>query len=54
MAICVSNRKEAKAVKRALESAEFKNILQACSWSNFRIDWRMFKSFKKDWYKYFN
>ena len=53
MAISVSNLNEAKAIKKALESPEFKSLLQSCSWSNFQIDWRMFKSFKKDWYKNF-
>ena len=53
MAIRVSSRREAKAVKRALESPEFRTVLQSCSWSNFQIDWRMFQSFKKDWYKNF-
>ena len=53
MAIRVSSRREAKAVKHALESPEFRTVLQSCSWSNFQIDWRMFESFKKDWYKNF-
>ena len=53
MGITVSNKKEAQDVKKALESPAFKVLLQSCSWSNFRIDWRMFESFKKDWYKNF-
>ena len=53
MGITVSNKKEAEDVKKALESPVFKVLLQSCSWSNFRIDWRMFESFKKDWYKNF-
>jgi hypothetical protein len=49
----VKNEKEGKNVKKALESSEFKNILTAMSFGNFRIDWRMFKYFNPDFYKYF-
>ncbi len=30
-----------------------KFIKESCSWSNFRIDWRLFKYFKQDFYKEF-
>ena len=39
--------------KRALESSEFKDILNAMSFSNFQIDWRMFTYFRPDFYKQF-
>ena len=29
-----------------LQSTEFGSILQACQWSNFRVDWRLFATFK--------
>ena len=32
----------------------FKNILKACSWSNFQIDWRLFTYFKKLFYMEIN
>ena len=50
MAIRVKNKTEAEKLKKALESNEFQDILNACSWSNFRIDWRLFTYFKKDFY----
>jgi hypothetical protein len=40
-------------IKKCIESDKFKQLLNACSWSNFRIDWRMFKYFKKDFWKEF-
>ncbi len=40
-------------IKKALESNKFKEILNACSWSNFRIDWRLFTYMKKDFWKDF-
>lgn len=38
-------------MKQALESEAFARILNAMSFSNFRIDWRMFLYFKPDFYK---
>jgi len=37
-----------------LKSLNFKEILNSCSWSNYRIDWRLFTYFKKDFWKEFN
>jgi hypothetical protein len=51
MAIKVTDKQEANLVKKALESNQFQKLLQACMWGNFRIDWRLFTFFKKDWYK---
>ena len=42
---------EARQMKRVLESTEFHTILDAMSFSNFRIDWRMFLYFCPDFYK---
>ena len=50
MGIVVKNKSEAEKLKKVLESNEFQDILNACSWSNFRIDWRLFTYFKKDFY----
>ena len=47
----VVDRDEAISIKAALETHLFNNILKACSWSNFMIDWRLFTYFKKDWFK---
>ena len=38
-------------MKKALESAMFNRILDAMSFSNFRIDWRMFLHFRPDFYR---
>ncbi len=54
MAIEVSSIKEARQVKKALDNPKFEDLLRtACSWSNFRIDWRLFKMFRKDFWKEF-
>jgi len=49
----IKGENEGKLYKRALESAHFKDIVNAMSFGNFRIDWRMFKYFKPDFYKNF-
>jgi hypothetical protein len=53
ISITVSSQQEAEELKIALLSDNFKKILKACSWSNFQIDYRLFKAFKKDFYKNF-
>lgn len=49
----ISNKHEGILMKTALESDEFDNVLKSMSFSNFGIDWRMFKYFKPDFYKQF-
>ena len=51
MAIEISTKKEGVELKKYLLSENFKKILNAFSWSNFQIDWRLFTYFKKDFYK---
>jgi hypothetical protein len=53
MAIPISSKKEGERIKKALESEQFNEFLKACRWSNFQIDWRMFKCFKHDFWKEF-
>jgi hypothetical protein len=43
--------REGPAMKKALESEKFHQILDAMSFSNFRIDWRMFLHFRPDFYR---
>lgn len=43
---------DGQAMKKALESTVFNRILDAMSFSNFRIDWRMFLYFRPDFYKH--
>ncbi len=52
--IKVETRQEAENIKKALESDKFKKeVLDSCKWSNYRIDWRLFCYFKKDFWKEF-
>jgi hypothetical protein len=37
-------------MKHALESREFSRVVDAMSFSNFRIDWRMFLYFRPDFF----
>jgi hypothetical protein len=48
--IKINNIEEGNKIKKYIESIEFKNILNSCSWSNFQIDWRLFTYFKQDFY----
>jgi len=49
--IKIDSIEEGIKLKTALESDMFKNVLNACSWGNYRIEWRLFNHLKKDWYK---
>ena len=53
MAIPISTKEEGEQIKKALESDKFNLFLRATRWSNFQIDWRMFKYFRKDFWKEF-
>lgn len=53
MAIKVDNIEEATNIKKALLSNNFKEIIKSCIIGNFRIDWRLFNEFKKDFWKEF-
>jgi hypothetical protein len=50
MAISVSGLEEGELVVSALKSEKFKKIIQSCCFSSFRIDWRIFLDFKRDFY----
>ena len=51
MAIPIENQEDGEKLKEFLTSDSFKETLSACSWSNFRIDWRMFRDFKKGFWR---
>lgn len=51
MAIQVDNLQEACNIKNALLSNKFNDIIKSMMFGNFRIDWRIFSSFKRDWWK---
>ena len=50
MAIEIKTLKEGEQIKQYIESKAFEQILKACSWSNFQIDWRLFTYFRHDFY----
>jgi len=50
MAIKTENMIEAKKIVNFITSNIFQKILNACSWSSYRIDWRLFTYLKKDFY----
>jgi len=49
--IPIESQKDGELLKEFLMSDKFKNILKACSWSNFQIDWRMFRDFKQGFWR---
>jgi hypothetical protein len=51
IAIQVHDFKEANNICKALESDQFGKTLKSCSFSLFRVDWNIFKCFKKDSWK---
>ena len=51
IAIEVTDLVEANNLKLALLSNKFKETLKSTMYSNFMIDWRIFNSFKRDWWK---
>jgi hypothetical protein len=53
MAIKVSDLETAQNIKKALLSKKFKKFIKCCIIGNFRIDWRLFKEFKKNFWKDF-
>lgn len=48
----IDDEKHGNSLKEALESLEFERILKAMNFGNFRIDWRIFLYFRKDFYKH--
>ena len=53
MAIQVDSLEEANKICTVIESDKFDKIIQSCIFSSFRIDWNIFKEFKKDFWKNF-
>lgn len=53
MAIQVDNIEEATATRTALLNPQFKELIKCCIIGNFRIDWRLFQEFKKDFWREF-
>ena len=53
LAIKVDTKKEAEGVKKALDSDKFNKFIKSCCWSIYRIEWRVFRYLRKDFYKEF-
>lgn len=51
--IPISSKKEGDLILNVIGTDKFKTMIKATKWSSFQTDWRMFKYFKKDFYKYF-
>jgi hypothetical protein len=51
--IAVESEKEAEGIRKAIESDHFKDIIKSTKWSSFQTEWRMFKYFKRDFWKGF-
>jgi len=51
--IHISSKKEGNLILKAINTLEFKEIIKATKWGAFQTDYRMFKYFKKDFWKEF-
>jgi len=52
--IIIKDKKEGDNILNAIKSKKFINLIKSnCAWSNFRIDYRLFKDFNKDFWKEF-
>ena len=48
--LVVKDKKDADKLKTFLQSNFFKNVLYACMYSAFQIDWRLFTYFKRNFW----
>jgi hypothetical protein len=53
MAIKVDDLVEAQNISKIIEGERFNDVIKSCLFSSFRIDWNIFTSFKKDFWKEF-
>jgi len=51
--IPITSKKQGDEIVKAINTDAFKEIIKATKWGAFQTDWRMFKYFKPDFYKYF-
>ena len=53
-AILIETKEEGDNILKAIKTSKFKEFMKySCSWSNFRIEWRLFCYIKKDFWKEF-
>lgn len=53
MYIKIQDKGEGDNISKALQSEKFQKIIKSCNYSSFRLDWNIFKDFKKDFWKEF-
>ena len=51
--IKIDSKEEGEKIKEALKSEKFKKVWKAIEWSSGIQEWRVFKYFRRDWYKEF-
>jgi hypothetical protein len=51
--IKIKDEKNGNNYKKIIESDKMYDVIQSCSYSSFRVDWNIFKDFKKDFWKEF-
>jgi len=51
--IPITSKKEGDLILKAIGTDKFKTMINATKWGSFQTDYKMFKYFKKDFYKYF-
>ena len=53
MGIIILNKEEGECICNAITSKKFSTLIKSCMFSSFRIDWRMFLDFKRDFWEKF-
>ena len=48
----IKSKREGDLILKAIETPIFKKIIAGTKWATFQTDYRMFKYFRKDWYKF--
>ena len=51
--IVIESKEEGESILKCFDSEKFKNLLKNNKWGSYNIEWRMFKYFKKDFWKEF-
>ena len=51
--IVIDNKEEGENIIKCFETEKFKDLLKNNKWGSYNIEWRMFKYFKKDFWKEF-
>ena len=51
--ILINSKEEGDDIIKAINSEKFQIILSSTTWGNFQIEWRIFKYFKKNWWREF-